>query len=117
MQISSNIRGDNTIVKIDGRLDPARLPARKNNCWPWWTAGARNIVLDCAGLEYVSSAGLRVLLALAKRVGGSQGLRHRLRPPRRCAKFSTSPGSGIFCRYLPPWKRRFDVRRNAASRG
>ncbi len=73
MQISSNIRNDNTIVKIDGRLDSGTAAAAEKQLLALVDGGASKIVLDCAGLEYISSAGLRVLLALAKRVGGLQG--------------------------------------------
>jgi anti-anti-sigma factor len=36
-------------------------------------AGERRLVIDLAGVEYISSAGLRVLLVLARRLRESQG--------------------------------------------
>ncbi len=73
MQISSTKRDDTTIVNIDGRLDSGTAAAAEKQLLDLVAGGARRLVLNCAGLEYVSSAGLRVLLALAKRVGGVQG--------------------------------------------
>ena len=35
--------------------------------------GAQQIVLDISALEYISSAGLRVVLAVAKRLSGAGG--------------------------------------------
>ncbi len=73
MQISSNVRDDNTIVSIAGRLDSGTSAEAEKQLLALVERGARKIVLDCAGLEYVSSAGLRVMLAVAKRMGGLQG--------------------------------------------
>jgi anti-anti-sigma factor len=36
-------------------------------------ASARKVVLDFSGLDYISSAGLRVLLGVAKKLKGSGG--------------------------------------------
>ena len=67
MNITTTVNGKDFIVNIDGRLDTATAPTFEQFI-------NENIVkmdtltLDCAGLEYVSSAGLRVLLSAQKKM-------------------------------------------------
>ena len=67
--------GPDGVVAISGRLDAAQSPAALEALER--TAG--QIVLDCGGLEYISSAGLGVLLKTQKRLmtgGGRMRLTH-----------------------------------------
>lgn len=53
-----------TVLSVKGRLDSAsheQLQARAREAFD---AGARNLVLDLAGVDYMSSAGLRALHAI-----------------------------------------------------
>jgi anti-sigma B factor antagonist len=59
---------DGTIV-INGRLDAAQCPVAQSFLDK--VDGA--VTLDCTGLEYVSSAGLGVLLKTQKRLTASSG--------------------------------------------
>jgi len=59
---------DGTVV-ITGRLDAAQCPVAQSFLDK--VDGA--VTLDCAGLEYVSSAGLGVLLKTQKRLTASSG--------------------------------------------
>ena len=64
-------------LKIVGRLDTATAPeleAAIDGC----VAGIKELVLDCSALEYVSSAGLRVILKAQKmmNVQGKMKLTH-----------------------------------------
>ena len=59
---------DGTVV-INGRLDAAQCPVAQSFLDK--VDGA--VTLDCAGLEYVSSAGLGVLLKTQKRLKASSG--------------------------------------------
>ena len=65
MTIEKNLNGTELTVAIAGRLDTTTAPQLeaefKNS-----TAGVEKLVLDFAGLEYLSSAGLRVLLSTQK---------------------------------------------------
>ena len=60
-------------VALDGRLDTMTAPELEKflgeNC-----AEARMLVLNCEKLMYVSSAGLRVLLAAQKKMKGAMKL-------------------------------------------
>ena len=61
------------VVRIEGRLDTATAPCLEQACSEAIEAGAERIVADLAQLEYISSAGLRVLLAVAKQLQGDSG--------------------------------------------
>ena len=49
------------ILAITGRLDAITSPDLRNKIMSSIELGERSILLDCTNLEYVSSAGLRVL--------------------------------------------------------
>ena len=65
MTIEKTIAGAAADLKITGRLDTTTAPeleAAIDAC----VGGIQELVLDCAALEYVSSAGLRVILKAQK---------------------------------------------------
>ena len=71
MTIEKNINATAAILKIIGRLDTTTAPeleATIDGC----AAGIKELVLDCSALEYVSSAGLRVILK-AQKLMNAQG--------------------------------------------
>jgi anti-anti-sigma factor len=56
-----------------GRIDTTTAPALEQHLLRLLTAGERRIVVDFSGVEYISSAGLRVMLVLARRVRDANG--------------------------------------------
>ena len=67
MTIERNANGTVITLKIVGRLDTSTAPALEaaiDDC----TADIKELILDCSALEYVSSAGLRVILKAQKRM-------------------------------------------------
>ena len=71
MTIEKKNVGTATVLKIIGRLDTTTAPeleATIDAC----AAGITDLVLDCTALEYVSSAGLRVILK-AQKLMAAQG--------------------------------------------
>ena len=71
MTIEKMMNGTAASLKIIGRLDTTTAPeleAAIDGC----IAGIQELVLDCSALEYVSSAGLRVILK-AQKLMNAQG--------------------------------------------
>ena len=71
MTINKTITGTAASLKIIGRLDTTTAPeleATIDGC----IAEIKELVLDCSALEYVSSAGLRVILK-AQKLMNAQG--------------------------------------------
>ncbi len=71
LNISNTKTGNDLTFVLEGRLDTITAPAfekeiRQN------LKGIENLVIDLKGLEYISSAGLRVLLS-AQKVMNRQG--------------------------------------------
>lgn len=70
MNITKNMNGDSVTVSLSGRLDTSTAPefetyVNEN------LAGVGSLTLDFKELEYISSAGLRVLLGLQKKMKGA----------------------------------------------
>jgi anti-sigma B factor antagonist len=55
------------LLTINGRLDAASAPQLKQQIDTLFDQGRYRLVLDLAGLEYVASPGLRVLIEARKR--------------------------------------------------
>ena len=67
MTIERNVNGAAVTLKVVGRLDTSTAPALEaaiDGC----AADIREMTLDCSELEYVSSAGLRVILKAQKQM-------------------------------------------------
>ena len=71
MTIEKTIAGTSATLKIVGRLDTTTAPQLEAE-FKQSINGIEKLVLDFAALEYLSSAGLRVLLA-AQKVMNKQG--------------------------------------------
>lgn len=65
MTIEKNLNQDSMVVKIIGRLDTTTAPELESEMTVSLN-GVKNLVLDLAELEYISSAGLRVILKTQK---------------------------------------------------
>ena len=74
MTIEKAITAASATLKIVGRLDTTTAPeleATIDSC----TAGIKELVLDCSALEYVSSAGLRVILKAQKQMNAQGSMK------------------------------------------
>jgi anti-anti-sigma factor len=72
MQISTRTSNDIHIVAITGSLDSSTSPDGQKSLDAVLTS-AKKVVLDFSQLDYISSAGLRVLLGAAKKLRSSGG--------------------------------------------
>ena len=65
MTIDKNLSGSALTISLTGRLDTATAPQLESEL-KRSVAGVTELCFDFAGLEYISSAGLRVLLSAQK---------------------------------------------------
>ena len=73
MKINFNNNNGILNVALDGRLDTTTAPEFENFISNNYD-GTGSIVIDCEKLSYISSAGLRVLLAAHKKTKGAMKL-------------------------------------------
>jgi stage II sporulation protein AA (anti-sigma F factor antagonist) len=66
MKLSTEKQNEVTILNVGGRLDAAGAPELEAQGKTLLQTGSKRLLLDLAGVEYISSAGLRSLLVLAK---------------------------------------------------
>jgi len=73
MNISESKQGNVTILQVQGKLDAMNSPELDTRLTGLVESGIRQIAVDLAGIDYVSSAGLRVFLSAAKHLKQAQG--------------------------------------------
>jgi len=73
MNLDQERRGDILIVRPRGRLDSSSSPELESLLTEQLHAGCTRLVLDFSQLDYISSAGLRVVLLAGKVLRASQG--------------------------------------------
>jgi anti-anti-sigma factor len=73
MQIREERQQSVAVVAPIGRVDSTTSAALDQHLAGLVSAGERRIVVDFTGVEYISSAGLRVLLTLAKKTRDTRG--------------------------------------------
>ncbi len=73
MKISVTKVQQATVVALEGDLDASTAPEAQAQILPLAESGAK-IALDMSGVPYMSSAGLRMLLATYRAIAGKGGL-------------------------------------------
>lgn len=68
LTLTSEGEGLPRLVVMTGRLDAASQAHAERFLEDLVASGARLVLLECSGVEFISSAGVRPLLALVKRV-------------------------------------------------
>ena len=74
MTIEKNVSGAAVTLKVIGRLDTTTAPALEaavDGC----KEEVKELILDCSALEYVSSAGLRVILKAQKQMNAQGSMK------------------------------------------
>jgi anti-anti-sigma factor len=86
LEIQANDVGKAVVLHIAGRMDAETSVEFETTCEGWINRGAKHLVVDLAGLQYVSSMGLSKFLSVAKALqpkSGSLSLCHLQAVPRQ----------------------------------
>lgn len=73
MQCDSRKKNDSILIKVSGRMDANTSADFEAVCEKWFEKGETKLIMDCDGLEYLSSAGLRSILCVGKKVKSQAG--------------------------------------------
>ena len=73
MNLEQERREDLLIVRPRGRLDSSSAPEMERLIAEQLDTGTQRLVLDFTSLDYISSAGLRVVLVAGKKLRASKG--------------------------------------------
>jgi len=73
MNVTIDRQGEVTVFRLDGRLDGTTANTLEHDYLAKLEEGATRFAFDLGQLEYVSSAGLRVLLLAAKKTRAAGG--------------------------------------------
>jgi len=73
MEIDTKKEINAMVVSVKGRLDAVSSPLFEKELSGLMIEGGKNFVIDFAQLDYISSAGLRVILATAKNLKEKEG--------------------------------------------
>jgi anti-anti-sigma factor len=73
MEFAQEQTGDVVIVRVVGRLDGSSAQPAEDSFTRLLSGGAPHLAIDMSKLDYISSAGLRVLLVVARRMQLGKG--------------------------------------------
>src|SRR5690242_19621399 len=73
MEFAHEDAGDVVVVRLAGRLDSQSAPSAEERLTQLIAGAAPRLAIDLTDLEYISSAGLRVLLLVARKVQQADG--------------------------------------------
>ena len=74
MDIQTRQEGKVTVVSVSGKIDAMTAPAFEASLSDLIGTERLHLALDLGGVEYISSAGLRVILATAKALKNKKGV-------------------------------------------
>ena len=65
---------DKFLVVLEGELDTAAAAEVEKTLQPLYATNGKDVIIDCEGLEYIASSGLRILISILKgaKSGGSR---------------------------------------------
>ncbi|MBU1000935.1 MAG: STAS domain-containing protein [Proteobacteria bacterium] len=73
MKLNVEAQQGKVVAKIGGSMDTVSAPKFQEELETWIAKGDRAFVVDVSELEYITSAGLRSILAIAKKIKADQG--------------------------------------------
>lgn len=73
VDIKEEAKGDVLILRISGRLDAISSPKAERIVFDYVNKGQHKLLLDFSGVDYLSSAGMRMLLSVSKKLKSLPG--------------------------------------------
>lgn len=73
MEIEKRKEKNILVISVKGRLDAVTAPDLEKDLLETISGGEKELLMDLSGLQYISSAGLRTLLVIAKKLKAGQG--------------------------------------------
>ncbi|MCX7966468.1 MAG: STAS domain-containing protein [Syntrophorhabdaceae bacterium] len=73
MEIKTRVEKAATVVTVKGRIDGVTAPQLENDLLELISRGVRRLIVNFEELDYISSAGLRTVLTVAKKLKSEQG--------------------------------------------
>ncbi len=73
MKLSKRNINDFSIIDIEGRIDTTNFNLFENEIVGLIDSGETNVIVNCGGLNYISSSGLRVFLIAMKKLMSLKG--------------------------------------------
>ena len=67
-QLSTSVQGDITIIRLEGYLDAHTAPQFEEKLQAEIEEGRTRVIVDCAKLTYISSAGLGVFMSFIEEI-------------------------------------------------
>lgn len=74
MNLKISSINDFTVVTVEGRIDTTNAMEFESKMMEQINQGSSRIILDCSGLNYISSSGLRAFLVVNKKMVAGDGL-------------------------------------------
>jgi anti-sigma B factor antagonist/stage II sporulation protein AA (anti-sigma F factor antagonist) len=68
VEMQEEKKGDVLVLRMKGRLDAISSPSAEKKVFDHINDGEHKLIFDFSGIEYLSSAGMRMLLSTAKKL-------------------------------------------------
>ena len=68
VSIKEEAKGDILVLRISGRLDAVSSPTAERKVFDYINKGQQKLLIDFSGVDYLSSAGMRMLLSVSKKL-------------------------------------------------
>jgi anti-anti-sigma factor len=73
MNVNVFVSEEYTLVSVEGRVDTTNALEFEKPLTEIINGGCKKLILDCSGLNYISSSGLRIFLVVQKKMTALKG--------------------------------------------
>lgn len=73
VNVKEEVKGDILVLRMSGRLDAISSPVAERKVFDYINSGKHSLLLDFSGVDYLSSAGMRMLLSITKKLKALSG--------------------------------------------